>query len=116
MARTQQILVGAAKQFDQLSGGALAVANDFVRRVVQRVVVHPDRIEVEVGKQKLRDTLTADPHASSSRSATHQPEQASSDVIRFNIEARSNVAAERCGWCFLPIILGRSRRFLLRHC
>ena len=92
-ARTQQILAGAAKQFDQLSSGAPAVVKDFVRKVVQRVVVHPDRIEVEVGKQKLRDTLTADPHASSVRSATHQPEQSSSDVIRFNIEAR----VKRCG-------------------
>jgi hypothetical protein len=66
---------------------------DFVRKVVQRVVVHSDRIEVEVGKQKLRDTLTADPHASSARAAAHQPEQASSDVICFNIEAR----VKRCG-------------------
>jgi site-specific DNA recombinase len=92
-ARTQQVLAGAAKQFDQLSAGAPAVVKDFVRKVVQRVAVHPDRIEVEVVKQKLRDALNADPHASSSRSATHQPEQASSDVIRFNIEAR----VKRCG-------------------
>ncbi len=92
-ARTQQVLAGAAKQFDQLSAGAPAVVKDFVRKVVQRVVVHPDRIEVEVGKQKLRDALNTDPHASSSRSVTHQPEQASSDVIRFNIEAR----VKRCG-------------------
>jgi len=92
-ARTQQILAGAAKQFDQLSNGAPVIVKDFVRRVVQRIVVHPDRIEVEIGKQKLRDILTADSHASSSRSATHQPEQASSDVISFNIEAR----VKRCG-------------------
>ena len=109
-ARTQQILAGAAKQFDQLSSGAPAVVKDFVRKVVQRVVVHPDRIEVEVGKQKLRDTLTADPHASSARPATHQPEQASSDVIRFNIEAR----VKRCGGemrlVFPPDHSGRRRR------
>jgi site-specific DNA recombinase len=93
VARTQQILVGAAKQFDQLSAGAPAVVKDFVRRVVQRVVVHPDRIEVEVGKQKLRDALTADPHAPSARPATRQLEQASSDVISLNIKAR----VKRCG-------------------
>jgi hypothetical protein len=69
VARTQQIMAGAAKQFDQLSAGAPAVVKDFVRKVVQRVVVHPDRIEVEVGKQKLRDTLTADLHAPSARPA-----------------------------------------------
>jgi len=56
-ARTQQIMAGAAKQFDQLSSGAPAVVKDLVRKVVQRVVVHADRIEVEVGKQKLRATL-----------------------------------------------------------
>jgi site-specific DNA recombinase len=92
-ARVQQIIAGAAKQFDQLSSGAPAVVKDFVRKVVQRVVVHPDRIEVEVGKQKLRDTLTADAHSSSARPATQQLEQGSSDVIRFDIEAR----VKRCG-------------------
>jgi hypothetical protein len=66
-ARTQQIMAGAAKQCDQLSSGAPTVVQDFARRVVQRVVVHPDRIEVEVGKQKLRAALTADPRTSSAR-------------------------------------------------
>jgi site-specific DNA recombinase len=92
-ARTQQVMAGAAKQFDQLSSGAPVVVKDFVRRVVQRVVVRPDRIEVEVGKQKLRDTLTTDPHASSVRPATEQLEQSSSDVIQLDIEAR----VRRCG-------------------
>jgi site-specific DNA recombinase len=92
-ARTQQIMAGAVKQFDQLSSGAPTVVQDFVRRVVQRVVVHSDRIEVEVGKQKLRATLTADPHASSARPTTQQLEQGSSDVIRLDIEAR----VKRCG-------------------
>jgi site-specific DNA recombinase len=92
-ARTQQILAGAAKQFEQLSSGTPAVVEDFVRKILQRVVVHPDRIEVEVGKQKLRDTLTADPHASSVRPATVQLEQGSSDVIRLDIEAW----VKRCG-------------------
>jgi len=55
---------------------------------VQRVVVHPDRIEVEVGKQKLRDALTADPRTSSVRAVAQQLDQGSSDVIRLDIEAR----------------------------
>jgi len=92
-ARTQQILAGAAKQFDQLSSGAPAVVKGFVRRVVQRVVVDRDRIEVEVGKQELRATLTADPHASSVQRAAEQLEQGSSAAIRLNIEAR----VKRCG-------------------
>jgi hypothetical protein len=92
-ARTQEIMAGVAKQCDQLSSGAPAVVKEFVRRVVQRVVVHADRIEVEVGKKKLRDTLTADPRASSARAATRQLEQGSTDVIRLDIEAR----VKRCG-------------------
>jgi site-specific DNA recombinase len=92
-ARTQQILAGAAKRFDELSSGAPAVVKDFVRKVVQRVVVHPDRIEVEVGKQELHNALTADRHASSVRPATEQLEQSSSDVIQLDIEAR----VRRCG-------------------
>ena len=56
-------------------------------------MVHPDRIEVEVGKQEMRDILIADPHASSVRPATHQLEQGMSDVIRLDIEAR----VRRCG-------------------
>ncbi|HEY6769455.1 MAG TPA: recombinase family protein [Candidatus Sulfotelmatobacter sp.] len=92
-ARTQQIMAGAAKQFDKLGSGAPAAVQDFVRKVVQRVVVHADRIEVEVGKQKLRDTLTADLHTSSARLATRHLEQGSTDVIRLDIEAR----VKRCG-------------------
>jgi hypothetical protein len=44
------------------------------RRVVHRVVVHPDRIEVEVGKSELRAAIARDP-----RAASHQ---GSSDVVR----------------------------------
>jgi hypothetical protein len=50
-ARTQQIMATAAKKFGQLSSDAPSVAKDFVRKVVRHVVVHPDRIEVGVGKQ-----------------------------------------------------------------
>jgi site-specific DNA recombinase len=76
-----------------VSASASSVVKDFVRRVVHRVVVHADRIEVEIGEQKLHDTLTADPHASSVRPATQQLERGMSDVIRLDIEAR----VRRCG-------------------
>jgi len=92
-ARTQQILAAASKQFDQLSSGSTAVGQDFVRKVVRRVVVHPDRIEIEVGKQELCAALTAEPPASSLRPTTQQLEPSSGDVIRLAIEAR----VKRCG-------------------
>jgi site-specific DNA recombinase len=92
-ARAQQIMAAAAKQFDQLSSGSPAVVRDFLRKVVQRVVVHPDWIEVEVGKHKLRAALTGEPHAASPQPATQQLQPDSSDVIRLEIEAR----VKRCG-------------------
>jgi site-specific DNA recombinase len=49
-----QRLIAAAKKAGDLS----AVGNDFLNRVVRRVVVHSDRLEVEVGKKELRATLT----------------------------------------------------------
>jgi len=88
---TQKLMAAAAKQFHQLRSGAGAVVQDFVRKVVRRVVVYSDRIEVEVGKQKMRAALTGEPHPSSSRSATR--EKGSSDVLRLEIEAR----VKRCG-------------------
>jgi len=91
--RTQQIMAAAARKFDQLSSGAPAVVKDFVRKVVHHVVFHPDRIEVEVGKQKLCAGLNGDQHTSSIRPATQRPERASGDVIRLEIEAR----VKRCG-------------------
>jgi site-specific DNA recombinase len=86
--RTQQFMAGAAKQFDQVPCSSPSAMQDFVRKVVRRVVVHPDRIEVEVGKRNLRATLTGDQHSSS-----QQLEQGSRDVIRLEIEAR----VKRCG-------------------
>jgi site-specific DNA recombinase len=91
--RTQQIMAAAAKQFDQLRLGSSAVVRDFVRKVVQRVVVHPDRIEVEVGKQELCAVLTGDRLASTNRPQTERREPAPGDVIRLAVEAR----LKRCG-------------------
>jgi site-specific DNA recombinase len=60
---------------------------------VRRVVVHPDRIEVEIGKQKLRSALVGEPRASSHQAVPGQMQKDSTDVIRLEIEAR----VKRCG-------------------
>lgn len=91
--RTQQIITAAAKQADQLGSGAPSVVKDLVRKVVQHVVVHSDRIEVEVGRQNLLAALSGDQQASSSRPAIQQPERDSCDVINLEIGAR----VKRCG-------------------
>jgi DNA invertase Pin-like site-specific DNA recombinase len=92
-ARTHRILAAASKQFEELSSGSPAVVQDFVRKVVRRVVVHPDRIEIEVGKHELCAALTAEPHAPSLQPTTQELEPISGDVIRLAIEAR----VKRCG-------------------
>jgi len=91
--RMQQTMAAAAKQFHKLRSGAGAVVQDFVRKVVRRVLVHSDRIEVEVGKQSLRAALTGEPCPALVRPANQQLERGSSDVIRLEIEAR----VKRCG-------------------
>lgn len=40
-----------------LGAGHDTVRNAFVRKVVRRIVVHPDRIDVEVERQILRSAL-----------------------------------------------------------
>jgi site-specific DNA recombinase len=92
-ARTQQLMAAATKQIDQLSSGSPAVVRTFVRKVVQRVVIHPGRIEVDVGREKLCSALIGDQHSSSSQPVTGQLQKDSREVIRLGIEAR----VKRCG-------------------
>lgn len=85
-ASTQQIIAAARKQSEQLRSDSTSSVQSFVRRVVQRVVVHPDKVEVEVSKSELRAALAGD----SRGAATHQ---GPSDMIRLALEAR----IKRCG-------------------
>jgi hypothetical protein len=87
--------IAASKRKGMWMGGTgtSILVNDFVRRIVRRVVVHSDRIEIEVGKQELLAVFAAGSHASLLRPATPQPRRDVSDVIRFKIEAR----IKRCG-------------------
>jgi len=84
-ARTQQIIAAARKQFEQLRSDSPSYVQKFLRRVVQRVVVHSDKIEVEVSKSELSAVLAGDP-----RAASHQGPV---DTLRLAVEAR----IKRCG-------------------
>jgi len=84
-ARTQQLLAGAAKQYRHLISASPQVVKDFVRKVVQRVVVHPDRIQVAVSKPELCAVLLGNP--SEKQGASRE------NVIRLEIEVR----VKRCG-------------------
>jgi len=84
-SNTQQMIDAARKQSEQLRSASPSSAQNFIRRVVQRVVVHPDKIEVEVSKSEIHAALATAP-----RAASHQ---GSSDTIRLALEAR----IKRCG-------------------
>ena len=74
-ASTQKMVAAAREQFEKLRSDSPSARQDFVRRVVQRVVVHPDKIEVEVRKSDLRALLTGVPPAASTTQSrgTRQP-------------------------------------------
>jgi hypothetical protein len=74
--------ISGAKQSIKDSRHSLSTAD---KGQIWRLTSIEDRFH---GRQKLRATLTADPHASSARPATQQLEQGSSDVISLDIEAR----------------------------
>jgi site-specific DNA recombinase len=84
-AGTQQIVAAARKQFEQLRSGIPSSVHTFLRRVVPRVVVYPDRIEVEVDRSELRAAIAGDPRTCSS--------QDPSNILRLTIKAR----IKRCG-------------------
>jgi site-specific DNA recombinase len=79
-ANTQQIIAAARKQSEQLRSDSPSSAQNCVRRGVQRVVIHPDRIEVEVNKSEL--------HAALAGSSGMASRQGSSNVVLLVLEAR----------------------------
>jgi DNA invertase Pin-like site-specific DNA recombinase len=64
---TQQIIAAAGRQFHELHSASPVAVQDFVRRVVGRVVIHSGRIEVEVSKRELLAVLAGEPRAASSQ-------------------------------------------------
>jgi len=84
-ASTQQIIAAAGKQSEQLRSDAPSSVQTFVRRVVRRVVVHSDKIEVEVSKSELRAALSGDPSE-----ASHE---GFSEIVHLAVEGR----IKRCG-------------------
>jgi site-specific DNA recombinase len=84
-ADTQQIIAAARRQSERLRSDTPSAAQNFLRRVVHRVLVHPDKMEVEVNKGELRAALSGAPRAAS--------RQGPSEIIRLVLEAR----IKRCG-------------------
>jgi site-specific DNA recombinase len=90
---TQRLVIAATKRSAEWLSGSAAFVNDFVKQVVRRVVVHPDRMEVEIAKQELRAALTESAIHSTCGILTGEQKEVSDEVIRLDIEAR----LRRCG-------------------
>jgi site-specific DNA recombinase len=90
---TRRLMAAASERFQEWTSISPTAQHEFVRRVVPRVVVHPDRIEIEASKTELRTVLTGDHPASTRLLVASQQERDPDDVIRLAVDAR----IERCG-------------------
>jgi hypothetical protein len=77
-AMTQKLIAGAMK-------AAESIDKEFLTRVVGRLLVHPDRLELEISKCKLRAELTGQVD---SPIVTDEMEQSSGDQIRLEVKAQ----------------------------
>jgi site-specific DNA recombinase len=90
---TQQLIACAKKLGEELSAASPAGVRDFVRKIVRRVVVQADNMDVEMSRSELRASVTRNP-SGGPWGAPSEPQDANSDdLIRLRVEAR----LRRCG-------------------
>jgi site-specific DNA recombinase len=89
---TQQLITGAKKLAKELSTAAPAKVRDFVRKVVRRVVVQADNMEMQTSRSELRASIAEIPADGVLRASCHQ-ESRMDDLICLTVEAR----LRRCG-------------------
>jgi len=87
---TEHLISGSMKMASVWSSALPAEVYEFVRAVVQRVVVHNDRVEIKVKKRALRSALTE----SSLASSPSGPKEGNSDDL---ICLRIQTQLKRCG-------------------
>jgi hypothetical protein len=90
---THQFILAARKQAEEWSTAPLAAVQDFVRRVVRRVVVDVDKIDVGTSRSELRVSFTDNQPGASSLTALQRQEASSDECFRLTFEAR----LKRCG-------------------
>jgi site-specific DNA recombinase len=90
---THQLILAAKKRAEEWSMVSPAVVRDFVKRVVRRVVVGPDKIDLETRRSELRAFFTDNQLGASSRTVLQGQESRADDFIRLAVEAR----LKRCG-------------------
>jgi site-specific DNA recombinase len=82
----QRLIRGAGRLAEELSAGGSTAGRGFVRKVIRRIVVRTDNLEIEMSRSQLRASLSDE----QSRVPQHQEPD---DSIRIRIEAR----LKRCG-------------------
>jgi site-specific DNA recombinase len=90
---THHLILAARKQAAEWSTAPPTAVRDFVRRVVRRVVVDGDKIDVETSRSELRASFTDNRVGTSSRTVLQGQEASPDDLIRLSVEA----LLKRCG-------------------
>jgi len=90
---TQRLVTAAKKQAEEWPAASPSAVRDFVRKVVRRVVVEEDKIDLEMSRSELRRSITNNQIGTSYREALQGQEASSDDIIRLTVEVR----LKRCG-------------------
>jgi site-specific DNA recombinase len=89
---TQKLLTGARKRAAEWSAASPATVREIVREVLRRVVVRPEKMELEASRATLRAALMNRQPAASSRAELPQ-EANTEDMVWLSVQAR----LKRCG-------------------
>jgi DNA invertase Pin-like site-specific DNA recombinase len=89
----QRLIRGAGSLAEELSNAAPATRRGFVRKVVRRIVVRTDKIEIEMSRTELRASFNDNESGQCFLRVPQHQESGSEDLIRIKIEAR----LRRCG-------------------
>ena len=103
---TQRLITAAKKKAEEWPTASPSAVRDFVRKVVRRVVVDTDKIEMETSRSEFRISFTDSQIGTSSRAAVQRQEASSDDIIRLTVEAR----LKRCGGEMRLVIIPDSSR------
>jgi site-specific DNA recombinase len=90
---TQMLITTAKVQAEEWLTASPATIRDSVRKVIRRIVVHTEKMELEISRSQCRASLTNDRLSTFSRGESQLLEAGSDDLIRLTIEA----GFKRCG-------------------
>jgi DNA invertase Pin-like site-specific DNA recombinase len=104
-----QRLIAAATRRSEQGLSESSSYHEFVKQVVRRVVVHENRLEVELGKQELLTALDEPTTSLPSQPPIDEQVHASGEVIRLNIEARLRRSGGEMRLVVPPELPGQTR-------